>query len=200
MDLFTFIYSLFHPGTIENESLEISFEIESLARVVLSPQEFEEAEQITKSIMSGGRRKKSAIALLQNRIGLKPKRPIYYITLEFLPRLPHYTRETMRYLGDYLDLLVKCVTYETKHNNIFMSRSMGSNLHSIKGVIPDDLQEQLLKYNNFIYVQAKHDFQVGARMHRFTCKEVVYAIAITLEFGKKLKALSPLARQYVSDK
>lgn len=193
MGLLKIIYNFMHR-TIEKEWLELGDDVASLARDVLSFQEFEEAEKLTNDIIFKGERKSQAIKNLQGRIGVRPKRPIYYIN-GLLPNLPGSTRDIMRYLGDYIDRLVKWIAKENHRGSIYAS--LGSNLRSLKGVIPLDFQKQLVRYDKNIYVPAKHDFDNHGRKHRFTPREVVFTIMVTVEFGEKLKAIFPSVRQYV---
>lgn len=200
MNLLLLIKSIFpSQQTTVEELIDTSEDIDSLSIDVLSPPEIEEAQQLTKAIISGRLKKRRAISILQRKIGFLPKRPIYYITLQYLPYLPNHTREIMRYLGDYIDGLVKYTACDLLDNKKYLSKSLGTNLHNLKEKLPQDLIDKLFRYNEVIYVPAKHDFKVVNRKHRFSCREVVFACIITVSLADKLKSFSHLAQQFAND-
>lgn len=199
MGIIDFIRQLSSSNSVKLEDFAAD-DVLSLAEENLTKAELAEAEELSNSIISGGRRKKHAVSLLQQRVGHRPKRPIYYVTEQYLPRLPHHTREVMRYLGDYIDQLVKCIAKENHQGSIFFPKSLGSNLKPLSKVIPEELIDQLAKYNRYLYVPAKHDFDVKGRPHRFSNKEVIIALYITLKIAQQLKSISPMAKLYSEDK
>lgn len=199
MNFISLIKDLFHRNTIPNEWLDVGTDIASFSQSILTPDEIREADSLTLAIISGGKQKELAITFLQNKIGTYPKRPIYYVTLQYLPLLPHHTRETMRYLGDYIDGLVKCTATDVSSWFYHMHRSLGSNLPVLHGKLSDDLVRALAVYNKVIYTPAKHDFNVRTREHRFTPREVVFACLITVKLAAQLKTLSSMAQQYAND-
>ncbi len=74
--------------------------------------------------------------------------------------------------------------------------SLGRNLRSLKGRIPNELYSRLTKYDKLIYIPAKHEMLYKGRRHRFTAKEAVFVCFITMKLGEELKSLSPRARAY----
>jgi hypothetical protein len=82
-----------------------------LAKDVLSPLEFEDAEEVAFKFIGNKTRKREAIWRLMELVGSTPKRPLYYTQNE-LGYLPRWTRPGIRYLGDYIDLLVKAMAFE----------------------------------------------------------------------------------------
>ncbi len=160
MGIFDFIRQLTHSTSVSLEDLATGDDVLLLAEEILNETELEEAEKLSMGIISGGMQKKRAVSFLQQKVGNRPKRPIYYVTEQYLPRLPHHTREVMRYLGDYIDQLVKCIYKESHRGVLFVPRSLGSNLKSLHKIIPKETIDQLTKYNQHLYVPAKHDFDV----------------------------------------
>lgn len=124
---------------------------------------------------------------------------VYYITELYLPHFPLYTRDIMHYLGAHLDELIKHAVQEHHHGPIYIPRSMGINIRSLTGVIPPEMQEQLTRFNKYIYVPAKHDYEVQGE-HRFSSREVVLTILMTMKLCEKIKEISSLARLYAEDK
>lgn len=103
----------------------------------------------------------------------------------------------MRYLGDYIDVLVKEMSFEFTGNEESLKSPLGRNLRVVKDKIPDELYNKLSTYNDFLYVPGKHDFNVPAnRKHRFTSKEVVIAAFVTMKLASEIKSLSKMAREY----
>ena len=179
----------------KGEYTEIDQKFLDFAEEVLSKDEVLEANQLSEEIASSKKRKENAILKLRNMIGFKPKRPMFYLNhdLRFLPRV---TRSPMRDLGDYIDHLIKHLASDKLKDEKKLSVSLGSNLRELKGIIPESLRQKLIKYNDLLYTPAKHDFDVKARRHRFTGKEVVFSCFMTLKLGKEIIPLSEDAKGY----
>lgn len=113
--------------------------------------------------------------------------------------LPLYTRDAIRYLGDYIDLLVKAMAFEFVGDQKCKNSSLGTNLRTLKPVkykVPSELLAKLSKYNSFLYQPGKHDFNIpSGRSHRFTSKEVVFTSFITMKLADDIKKLSQFAIQ-----
>lgn len=200
MNILIHLRKLFKSTGISSEQFDAEDKIILLCKNVLASKEIIKAEELAIDIMSKGTRKKLAIEILQRKIGTHPKRPLYYITQLFLPRLPSHTRDIMKYLGDYLDQLLKYTVREKRKGFIHFERSMGPNLHALKNIISPELQEELLEYNKLLYVPAKHDFDVPKdRNHRFTLREVILSCFLTIKFAEEIKTISSFARKYAND-
>jgi len=183
----------------KSEYLEIDDNIKSLANEILSDKEIFEAETIAQALVKKSTRIK-AIRVLQNRVGDRPKRPIYYANFE-LNYLPYRTRDAVRYAGDYIDQLVKCLAVEILSDPSYGQKSLGVNLQKLYNKIPELLHSELNRYNNWIYVPAKHEFNVKeGRKHLFTSKEVVYIYYITLKLKEKIVEISKEAKDYSEEK
>jgi len=134
-----------------------------------------------------------------------PKRPLYYCQheLQFLPR---WTRDALRDLGDYIDLLLKEALYEITSNERVFRNPFGSTIDAIaklpRRTFSDDLLSKLRIFNNFIYAPAKHDFKLptGRRDHRFTSREVVISAFVTMRLAATITELSQRARLASLDK
>jgi hypothetical protein len=182
----------------KSEYLDINPEILALAEELLSLDEIQCAEELSINLAKKSTRL-SAQTALKKMVGCRPKRPIYYAYHE-IDRLPHWTRYLIENLGHFVDTMVKCVVTEklatTKYNN----QPLGPNLHRLQNKIPGELYSAIEKFNILIYVPAKHDFNVINRIHRFTSKEVVFTIFITLKLKEKLTEISSEVEAYCSDK
>jgi hypothetical protein len=182
----------------KSEYLDINPEILAIAEELLSLDEIQYAEELSINLARKSTRL-SAQAALKKMLGYRPKRPIYYAYLE-IDRLPHWTRYLIENLGHFVDTMVKCVVMEklatTKYNN----KPLGQNLPRLQNKIPGELYSVIEKFNILIYVPAKHDFNVINRSHRFTSKEVVFTIFITLKIKEKLTETSNEVEAYCSDK
>ena len=64
----------------------------------------------------------------------------------------------------------------------------------MKGIIPEELRSNLNNYNRIVYLPAKHDFNVKDRRHRFTSKEVVFIIFLTLKLSLEIIKISQSAK------
>lgn len=169
--------------------------VRELAEDTLSSSELEKAETI--AVMLAGR-KKEAVLFLMDLVAPPPKRPLYYAQHE-LGFLPHWTRNGIRYLGDYIDLLVKAMAFELTKEHKCKRSSLRLNLRRLRpkkyGIDPDILR-RLKKYNSFLYQPGKHDFDIHkGRGHRFTSREVVLTAFITMNIAEEIKKISRFAEQ-----
>jgi hypothetical protein len=182
----------------KSEYLDINPEILALAEKLLSSDEIQCAEEISINLAKKSTRL-SAQTALKKMLGYRPKRPIYYAYHE-IDRLPHWTRYLIENLGHFVDTMVKCVVTEIFETDKYNEQPLGPNLHRLKNKIPEDLFSALEKFNLLIYRPAKHDFNVINRSHRFTSKEVVFTIFITLKLKEKLTKISNEVEAYCFDK
>jgi hypothetical protein len=117
--------------------------------------------------------------------------------------LPRWTRNGIRYLGDYIDLLVKALAFEITKDPHCTQSSLGANIHKLspkKHGIPQELVDKLKKYNSFLYQPGKHDFNIPhGRSHRFTSKEAVFTAFITMKLADEIKKLSQHATKVSLD-
>jgi len=179
----------------KTEYLEIDDNIKTLACELLSEKEIFEADEVSQKLAVKSTRV-GAIRYLKKKVGDRPKIPIYYANYE-LNGLPVRTRNPVRYIGDYIDQLVKCLTIDTMNNSSYGQKSLGQNVYTLKGKIPELLHSQLARYNNQIYTPAKHIFsKKEGRKHLFTSKEVVYTYYLSLKLKEKIIELSKNAREY----
>lgn len=183
----------------KDEALDALPEIIQLARDILTEEKYQDAENVARMILSSKRSREIGIAKLKLEIGNHPTRPLWYLW-PLLSGLPRYTRDSIRYSGDYLDLLVKELTYEKLNGNA-RKCSLRANAKKIKK-IPDllELANELVRYCDFLYTPGKHDFsRPPGRSHRFTSREVVLTVYITAELGNRILLVSENAREAVED-
>lgn len=199
MNLNTFIKQVFKKSDLEFNADHIHKEIYLLAKELLSDSEMQEAEGLSIAVRRGGKGRKQAIVILQKMIRCKQKRPVYYITEEFLPQFPKHTRDIIRYLGDFVDYMVKFVVKENSRKLSYRDKSLGQNIPVLrrKEVLSSELLDQLERYNRHIYVPAKHKFEDIDRLHLFNPLDVVYTLFITVKLRDMLMSNSVAARDYV---
>ena len=176
--------------------------VRELAKDVLTPSELDKAEN-TSTMLAGNRRnKKEAVLFLVDLVAPPPKRPLYYAQHE-MKFLPRWTRNGIRYLGDYIDLLVKAMAFEYTKDHGCKKSSLGINLRRLKPKkykIAPDLLDKLRRYNSFLYQPGKHDFRLPkGRGHRFTSREVVLTAFITMKIAEEIKKISRFAKQLSDD-
>ena len=178
-------------------------EIVQLAKEVLSTQVYDEAEQTAIKLTGTKKAKDLARTRLMEIVSPPPKRPLYYaqMEIEFLPR---WTRNTLRYLGDYIDMMVKSATYEKQPDRRIFRVSFGPAIKAFSNNWPAEskLVDLLGRYNRFLYRPAKHDFTLprGRKYHRFTSREVVLCAYVTMQLGEELAQLSKVANSAKLDK
>jgi hypothetical protein len=178
------------------QALEALPEIDSLAKELLTSEKYEETNEVARVLLKPWRKRKWAQAKLITEIGLKPTRPLLYL-MPLLQGLPRGTRDCIRYLGDYLDMLTKELAFEYLGGSSRKS-SLGKNAFQLlkSRISPEihDIAEILVRYNKFLYAPGKHDFTLPpGRRHRFTAREVVLTTYITTVVAERIKAVSKKA-------
>jgi len=181
----------------KKERMLIDDEIVNLAKELLSKELIEQADKLSEDISYGKKKKREGIDFLRKVVRPYPKRPMYYCRFE-LKNLPHHTRNIVRYLGDYIDLLERQALKKflgEKYKNKLSPRAVRKQL---KPYIPEELYQQLEKYDKLFWTPGKHDFNVDEtkRHHRFTTREVVYDIFITYALADKIKKIADIKDSY----
>jgi hypothetical protein len=178
------------------EALDALLEIESLAKEVLTQEKYEETTLVANTLLKPWKKRQWAHAKLGMEIGLRPTRPLLYLW-PLIQGLPRGTRDCIRYLGDYIDLLTKEMAFEYVGGNARRC-SLGINVVRLsKPNLPPEIQaiaKILIRYNEFLYTPGKHDFSLPpGRKHRFTAREVVLTTYISAVIAQRIKAVSKAA-------
>lgn len=180
-------------------------EMRYFSKELLSDSDFREADSLSWSLAQGTKRMRmDARGHLMEIVKPPPKRPLEYAQHE-IQYLPQSTRNSIRYLGDYIDLLVKAFAFEVTKNPRCKQTSLNGNLqrlNSIKYGVPSQLIENLRRYNALFYNPAKHDFSTPPpdREHHFTSMETIYLVFLTMKLAEDIKKISPLANLVSLDK
>lgn len=185
-----------HETGKSDEALLADDEIISLAKELLDNEIYLEAERLVLMLVGSKSEKNSARSRLISVLQPPPKRPIYYLPRE-IRSLPRWTRNTMRYLGDFIDMLVKASAYEKIGDvNIFDS-SLRSAIGHFRRAFPEEtkIADWLSRYDQFLYKGAKHDMKlpITRKEHRFTSREVVLCLFVTKELADTLTQISKYA-------
>lgn len=183
----------------KSDYLESNPEILALCKEVLVSSELAEAEELAMLLASSKADRKKAVIRLKAMIAPGPYRPVFYLLheIEFLPR---WTRDSVRYLGDYVDYMVKYYTADKLKNNKYKEVSLGGNLKALKTALDQNLHRILSRYDQLIYKPAKHQFTGIKRPHLFTSKDVVFITFLTMRLVKEFINMSALAKAYYENK
>ncbi len=180
-------------------NLTVDQNIQTLSEELLNEEEIKLLDNIAETLLNE-EKKEYAVKQMQELIGSRPKRPIYYLNNE-IDALPEETRDVVRYAGDYIDQLIKHCTHEkARLGFIAYQRSLGANLKRLNKLLSSSLLSALSKYNNLIYVRAKHSWDVGSRPHLFSCKDAVIVCFITKKLAGHIIDISAEAKMYSEDK
>ncbi|MFA6055016.1 MAG: hypothetical protein WC769_06555 [Thermodesulfovibrionales bacterium] len=179
-------------------NLTMRLEISDLSKDVLGNDGMAEVDALVSDLLSHDTHD-HAVQILQQKIGMCPKRPLYYLNHEIC-YLPEETRDVIRYAGDYIDQLYKHFTHE-KGRGVFTGlraygRSLGINLSSTNKILDSRLHDILTRYNKHVYTPAKHHWDVGNRPHLFSAKEAVAICLMTVKLSEEIIALSDEAKAY----
>ena len=186
----------------KGEELLASMEVVDLAQSILPEEQFELAEETARMLASSRTRRIAAADRLTALVAPPPKRPLYYAQHE-MEMLPRWTRDGIRYLGDYVDVLVKHLAFQLSGDAEVAQRSMGPNIDVIdRGEHRQKyatLIGHLRRYNSFLYRPGKHDFRLpsGRRGHRFTSREVVLTAYVTMELARRIKEITKCDPNFV---
>lgn len=192
------IHTKYKTGRKE-EALDVSPDIEELANLVLSQKEIDEVDEIALDLVSSKKRRDYARNRLVVKVGFTPKRPLFYAANEYR-FLPNSTRDPIRYMGDYVDLLIKHLAFVLTGSKAIAKSSMGFALKKIENSrkpIDEKLLKILKSYNTTFYRPAKHDFNLprGRKDHRFTSKEAVYTAYISKKLGTMIVKITKCDRE-----
>jgi len=179
------------------ERMQIDNEIMKLAIELFSEQTIERLDELSYDISYGKKKKWEGIRYLENIVKPYPKRPMYYCRIE-LKHLPHYTRNIIRYLGDYIDLLERQALIKFLGKKYKKGLSPKIVRSQLKPSLPKILSDRLDKYDKLFWTPAKHDFNVdeSKRRHRFTTREVIYDIFITNKLADEIKRVAMIKDSY----
>lgn len=114
----------------KTEYLQIQPAILDLAKKTLPPEKLLVAEQFSTDLISSKSKKERARLMLRRLVGVQPSRPLLYANT-YLGHLPRFTRDPIRYVGDYIDHLVKFWSSEI-NGDVHLKKSMGANLKALK--------------------------------------------------------------------
>lgn len=171
----------------------MNYEINKLAKRLFDDNKIRIIEKMVNRV--NGEEKDVALKELSEFVGTKPKRPLYYVFHSILG-LPEYgTRDIIRYLGDYIDQLVRFTLEDKRFLSRWFLSPLGPNINKLKKHIDKDLYDNLILFNK-IYTQAKHDFIHNEDKSLFTYIDAIYMIFITKELSLSLLPLSEHARDY----
>ncbi|MBD3262878.1 hypothetical protein GF374_00685 [Candidatus Woesearchaeota archaeon] len=181
----------------KKERMQIDNKIEDLAKELLSLDVIEKADRLSQDISYGKKKKREGIEFLEKFVKPRPKRPMYYCHFE-LHHLPHYTRNIVRYLGDYIDLLERQALKKFLGDSYKERISPKSVRTQLQPFIPKNLFQQLEEYDKIFWTPGKHDFNVDEknRRHRFTTREVIYDIFITYALADEIKTVADIEDSY----
>jgi len=185
-----------------SERLLADEEIILLAKEVLTEQQYVEAEDLAKKVAGKKSEKAFAVARLMELVKPPPKRPLYYTEWD-IQFLPYRTRDPIRDLGDFIDMLVKAAVYEKNNDDRIFRSSLGPAINKFGMCRPEskELADILRKYNRFLYRDAKHDFRLpkGRKEHRFTSREAVLTVFITMNLADRITSISSMAARVRRD-
>lgn len=177
---------------------EASPEIKALAKDLLTADRLAWAEGIAHRILSTKAVKWGAIRELCGAIGDHPDLPLGYLRKLYVPRLPHFTREVVRYSGDYVDILTKEAAADLLQDSKRRTISLEANSRRLLEKGPPELGglfDFVTRFCSFLYTPGKHEFKrAPGRDHMFTAMEAVLCIVIALELGSRICAISERAR------
>lgn len=103
-------------------------EIVELAKEMLTVEQLERADEMAMTLLTRRKQRRQVQWELIRMIPLKPSRPLMYLN-PIIMQLPNATRDVIRYLGDYVDLITKEMTYEFLNGKARFS-SLGINARS----------------------------------------------------------------------
>lgn len=167
--------------------------IKELSGKVLDNEDLKEINRIIDGVKNGD--KESALKELAEVLGMRPKRPLYYIYYEIV-HLPKYgARNIIRYSGDYIDQLVRFTLEDRRFLSRWFKSPLGHNVNKLKKYINPDFYNCLILFNK-IYAQAKHEFNHHEDKSLFNFKDTAYMIFITKKISQKILLLSERAMHY----
>lgn len=177
-------------------------QIVSLAMELLPKGKYEEAETLSKMLIGSKKDSNSARTTLATIVVPPPKRPIYYCQYE-MQFLPYKSRDILRDMGDFVDMLVKAAVYERTSAVEVFDCTLAQAIDQLEKLIPSytQLTKWLREYNQFLYSPKPTSERMRyPDKHRFTIRETVLVIFIAMHLADKITAISRMAKLVRQDK
>jgi len=117
--------------------------------------------------------------------------------------LPYWSRDILRDLGDFVDMLVKAAVYERTNAADVFDRTLAQAIDQFEQHLPSHMQlvNWLRKYNQLLYSPKSASERVRyPDQHRFTVRETVLIIFVTMHLADKITAISRMAALVRQDK
>lgn len=131
-----------------------------------------------------------------------PKRPIYYCQYE-MQFLPYKSRDILRDMGDFVDMLVKAAVYERTSSVEVFDSTLAQAINQFEKHLSSHpkLTRWLREYNQFLYSPKPASERVRyTNQHRFTVRETVLVIFVAMHLADKITAISRMAELVRQDK
>ncbi len=131
-----------------------------------------------------------------------PKRPIYYCQYE-MQFLPYKSRDILRDMGDFVDMLVKAAVYERTNSTKVFDRTLAQTINEFEKHLSShpQLLRWLGEYNQFLFAPKAASERIRYHNHhRFTVRETVLAIFVSMHLADKITAISRMAELVRRDK
>jgi len=176
-------------------------QIISLAKELLSEERYAEAEKLSKDLIGSNQDRDAARAALASIVVPPPKRPIYYCQYE-IQFLPYQSRDILRDLGDFVDMLAKAAVYEKTSALDVFDRTLAQAIDLLEEHLHSHMQivDWLKMYNQFLFSPRLVSEKVRyPEQHRFTVHETVLVIFVTMDLADRITAISRMAARVRRD-
>jgi hypothetical protein len=187
----------------KTEALVAEPHIVSLAKELLPERRYEKAETLSKMLVGSEKDSNAARIALARIVVPPPKRPIYYCKYE-MQFLPYKSRDILRDMGDFVDMLVKAAVYERTNSAKVFDRTLAQTIGEFEKYFPShpQLLKWLSEFNQFLFTPRVADerIQHHGNKHRFTLRETVLVILVAMHLANKITAISRMAELVRQDK
>jgi len=181
--------------------IDMNKKMENFAKDILTDEEYEKAHELSWNVARGSKQQRfeARVVLMQM---LEPPPRMLETAQSQIQNLPTSRYNSVQALRDYMDVLVKAISFEFTRNPDCKEDSLTENIARLdsEGVY-QELVDNLKAYDDLFYdSQGSRLFGTPRQEHHFTSRETVYMVFFTLKLAKRLMKVSEIAKKISLDK
>jgi hypothetical protein len=181
--------------------IDMNKKMEDFAKDILTDDEYEKAHELSWNVAKGSKQQRfeARVALMKM---LEPPPRMLETAQSQIQYLPTSRYNSVQALRDYMDVLVKAISFEFTHNPGCKEDSLTENIARLDSEGHyQELVDNLKAYDDLFYdSQGSRLLGTPREEHHFTSRETVYMVFFTLKLAKRLTKVSEIAKKISLDK
>ena len=181
--------------------IDMNKKMEDFAKDILTDDEYEKAHELSWNVAKGSKQQRFEARVALMRM-LEPPPRMLETAQSQIQYLPTSRYNSVQALRDYMDVLVKAISFEFIRNSDCKEDSLTENIARLdsEGVY-QEVVDNLKAYDDLFYdSQGSRLFGTPSQEHHFSSRETVYMVFFTLKLAKRLTKVSEIAKKISLDK